>query len=120
MPKVNIPRSEIEAPPLAAGTYPARIDKVKQRSSQAGNDVMNIVWTIMGTDPPAGAKVLDSITLIASAFWKLDALFKGVGYVPGEDGFMTEDLVGKECQIVVVEEEYEGRPRAKVNGYIPL
>jgi hypothetical protein len=114
---VNIPRAELEAPAVPAGDHPARIDKVTSRASGAGNQVLNLQWTISGTEPPAGQKVFDTITLVPDAYWKLQLLFAAIGYTPGEQGFQTEELHGQTAVITVVEDTYQGVTRAKVSAY---
>ena len=114
---VNIPRADLEAPAVPAGDHPARIDKVVSKQSGAGNQVLTLHWTITGTEPPAGQKVFDMITLIPESYWKLQLLFAALGYVPGDQGFQTEELHGQTCTITVVEDTYQGVTRGKVNSY---
>jgi len=120
MAHVAIPRAELEGPQVDPGTYPGRLDKAKIRKSQAQNDVMQLSWTLTGTEPPAGVKIPDQITLIPEAYWKLQALFAATGITPGDGGFDTDELIGAECNLVLVEDEYQGNKRIKVNGYAPL
>lgn len=114
----NIPRSEIEGNEAPEGTHPARIDRVGHHKAPSGNDVLLINWKITGSEPPAGSGVLENITMVPEAYWRLDDLFKAIDFVPGDQGFNSDDLKGAECKLVVVREMYEGRERAKVKSHI--
>ena len=115
---VNIPRKDIEQPLPPVGKHPVRLNAAKLRESAAKNQVLNIVWVITGTEPPAGERVLDNITLVPEAYWKLNLLFQGIEYKPDEQGFNTDDLIGKECEITIIHETgQDGVERAKVTSY---
>jgi hypothetical protein len=114
---INIPKSELDRPLVAAGEHPARIAKVTVRDSAAKNKMLGISWTITGTEPPAGQQVYDMITLVQEAYWKLGLLFAATGFEPDDQGFNDQGLVGLEALITVTEDEYEGVPRNKVTGY---
>ncbi len=104
------------------GTYPARVDKITNRTSTKGNPVMLLHWAITGTEPPAGTKVLESCTMTPESFWRLEDLFASIGVKVDNSGqgFESDDLLGKECKIVVIDDTYEGKLRSKVNAHIPL
>jgi len=119
--RFNVTDEELNAPMVEPGTYPARIDKVKDTSSQKGNPMFYVTWTLMGDAPPAGQKVFENFTMTPEAYWKLADLFQATGFKSTDGtGFDSMDLVGQVCRLVLVEDEYEGRKRAKVKTHLPM
>lgn len=113
--RYSVKQSELHDEPIEPGEYPARIDRIGHRTSNAGNPCMLVNWTLTGTDPPSGTKLLESITMTPESYWRLGELFKALDFKPDEDGFDDSDLTGMECLIAVEMEEYQGveRPRVK-------
>lgn len=121
MPFVPVTKKDLEQPLAEPGSYPCRIEGVKLRESAAKNQVLNLRWVIMGSEPPAGISILDGVTLIPEAYWKLNQLFQAVHYEVGEDGFNTEELVGREARLVVTHKTGDDNvTRAQVTQYLPL
>lgn len=103
------------------GTYSARIDKVNDKAAKSGNPMMIIGWTITGTEPPAGTKVSEMVTMIPEAYWRVAEIFEATGFKsPDGTGFESQDLLGLECKIVLADDTYEGRTRSKVQKHLPL
>lgn len=118
--RYSVTDDELHGSRVAPGTYQARIDKVTDKSSKSGNPVMWLTWTITGTEPPAGQKVPENVTMTPESYWRLEEIFEVTGFKSDGTGFDSQDLKGLEARIVVVQEEYEGRPRAKVQKHLPL
>lgn len=103
-------------------TYRARIHKVKDRVSEAGNPCILLTWRIAGTEPPAGQNVFEQMVMTPEAYWKVGEILTAIGFSGfDENGFDSNDLVGYECQIVVTQgTDNKGRPRNNVDGHLPL
>ena len=117
---IPVTRGDIEHGEVEPGTYPARIDKITERKSQAGNKVYLIRWVITGSEPPAGQSIIENVTLVPEAYWKLGEIIDSIGFQIGDQGFNTEDILGMECNLQVIHEEYQGRTRPKVEKHLPL
>jgi hypothetical protein len=117
MSRIMISKEDLEGTQCPPGTWVARIDRVTERESEKKNKVILLGWKVVGSEPPAGSDVLENITLVPEAMWKLAEVFEATGFTPDADGFETADLKGLECRIVVAEEEYQGRKRAKVMSH---
>jgi len=120
--KYTITREEINQPLVAPDTYRARIHKVKDRKSEAGNPCIMLTWRIEGTEPPAGQNVFEQMVMIPEAYWKVNEIMNAIGFDGFDDaGFASEDLVGYSCNIVVSQgTDNKGRPRNNVEAHLPI
>lgn len=102
------------------GTYPARIVAIRDKASAKGNPVMWVDWVVTGTEPPAGSKISEPVTMTPEAFFRLDELFQAIGFRAEGTGFESNDLINGECKLVLVDDTYEGKKRTKVKSHLPL
>lgn len=109
---VPVPKSEIDQT-VPDGEYHVRIDRFehKKTTQQGKPDYLSGGYTVVGTEPPAGTKLRDMFPLQQDLYWKIGQLFAAVEYTPGEQGFNSEDLIGKEFKLGVTnrtEGQYAG------------
>ena len=121
MPRIHANWDEVAAGTLIPeGRYPARIDKVEERTSSAGNEYWNVEFTIIDGEYE-GRKLWGVFMLSPQALWKLRALAQACGLdLSGERELDSEELVGQEVGIVVTTEEYDGQTRNRVNQFFAL
>lgn len=99
------------------GDYRARVIDVVKETSKAGNAMW--VWTFLimqGDEGGLGKEVKCWTALTPAAMWKLTEVLKAIGIavVDGKVRAKRADLVGKECAITCVAEEYNGSESSKI------
>jgi hypothetical protein len=53
--------------------------------------------------------------------WKVRQLMKAIGMpTSGVGNLVADEFIGQEVGVIVVHENYEGEPRARVQGFFPL
>lgn len=117
--KVNINLDDVkELKPVPAGNYVCRIIDGDVKEGPKGN---YIAWTFEITDGEfAGQQLWINTSLVAKAQFKLKKLLEACNFEWGKAGFNTEDVVGSEVIVKAVQEMYEGEPKNKVKGFIPI
>jgi hypothetical protein len=113
--KSSEPTSRPEFVP--AGNYAVEILNAEETISKQGNDMIELKLRI----EPSGALCFDNLVFTPSAFWKIDAFRASTGEVvlPEENVNIDCDaLIGRIGQVRLVVEEYNGRRRNKVTGWI--
>jgi hypothetical protein len=100
------------------GTYPAVIHEVEEKESSSGNPMLVVKWKITGKKSK-GALLWDNVSLTPQALWRLKGLLESLGEdVPDSSlDLDLDDLIGKEAQIAVENETFEGKQRPRVVGY---
>ena len=101
------------------GEYTAKIVVAELTESSKGNDMIKLELKVTG--PKAqGSKLYDNCSLLPQALFKLRTLLECAGMkVP--DGAMdldTDDLIGEEVGVSVINEIYEGKKRPKIEAYL--
>ena len=104
----------------AEGQHTAKIVEVQENTTQAGDDMLTMVFEVIRGDSK-GAKVFDNFVLTDKALWKLKQLLQVVGVkCDGKIALDLDKLVGKVCDIAVYHEEYNGKTKARIDEYIAL
>lgn len=111
--------------PVPAGDYLLEIEKVENKVSKAGNDMLNITFNIVEGEYE-GRKIFDLYVLTEKALWKLKDLFAALEYdVDGTVEFDPQDLVGRIFTGAITVEESEGydpqnriKTHKKVDGIV--
>lgn len=81
--------------PVPAGDYLVEIEKVEEKTSKAGNAMLNFTFNIVDGEYE-GRKIFDLYVLTEKALWKLQDLFSALGRdVSGMVSFHPEDLIGE-------------------------
>ena len=96
--------------------YRAKVIELTKEVSKQGNPMW--VWTFAIVHGDQSGKELKVWTaLTAAALWKLvevlDAL--KLGHVDGKAKFKKNDVINKECYIVVEDSEYNGRKTSTIS-----
>lgn len=82
----------------------------------------SVIENADGEDEFEGAALYLNTSLLENSLWNLKGLLQALGEdVPNDEmDIDLEDMVDKECMVVVEHDEYEGRPQAKVVDYSPV
>ena len=102
---------------VAAGDYSVEILNAEESISKQGNDMIELKLKI----EPSGALCFDNLVFTPNAFWKIDAFRASTGekVLPDEEVTIDCDaLIGRTGRARLVVEEYNGRKRNKVTGWI--
>ena len=107
---------------IEPGKYAARIDKVETKiSKQPDHKEMLAVTFTLTAEPNIGRKVWANIMTQAASLWKLKQLAEACGIdMAGRQDFDSDELLGQELGITVVDETYEGVKRSKVQSFFQL
>lgn len=114
---------DFKAPP--PGVYTAKVHEVNQRTSAAGNDMLEVIYEISKGDYK-GSRVWDYIVLAEEFGWKLRGFLEATGQVKegnkrSEAGTLdTDKIAGTAVLIRTKNEMYEGEPKAKLSSVTPL
>ena len=104
---------------LTEGWHSARIFAVEATTSSNGNPMLNVQYKIEG-GPFEGRSLYDNWMLATDAVYRTKANLVKLGLMSKDDTKLkirSEDLVGLECEIKVVYEEYEVDSRPKARGF---
>lgn len=109
--------------PPPPGLYRAKIEEVNEKTSSAGNEMLEVVLEISRGDHK-GARLWDYVVLTEAAAWKLKQFLQAVGLVSGkkERGTLdTSKIVGTEVQVRVKNEtDDSGEIRARVGAILAM
>lgn len=118
MPEFQIDFSDVPDSDVAEGWHSARIFAATPKVSSNGNKMIEIQFKIEG-GPWGNRTIYDNLMLETDALWRTRQVLTVLGLMDKDDrGFSgsTEDLIGTECEVKVVMEEYEGMDRPRVKG----
>ena len=106
--------------PVPDGNYNAFISKITEEEGQnSGEPYLHAVWKIQGGKCD-GATIHDNISLQPQSLWRLRTILECIGYEV-EDGPMDidpADILEEVCGIEVTNEEYEGKDRPRITGFM--
>ena len=102
--------------PTPDGFYIGTVSSAEQEVSGSGNDMITVRWKTN-----IGSSVYDRFVLVPQSLWVLRTALESMGFdVP--DGPMdldVDDLIGVECGLEVINEEYEEKDQPRVTSYMP-
>lgn len=108
--------------PVPDGNYNAYINKItEEEGSDSGEPYLHCVWKIGEDSKHAGATIHDNISLQPQSLWRFRTILECIGYEV-EDGPMDidpADILEEICGIEVTNEEWEGRDRPRITGFLP-
>lgn len=113
----NITGGDFE--PIPAGDYTLEIEEVKEQVSKAGNQMLNITFSVIDEGEYKGRKIFEHYVLTEKALWRLKELFIALGKdVDGVVSFDPQELVGEIFIGNVIIEESEGyEPRNRLKKH---
>lgn len=106
---------------LPPGTYSVEITSAEEKTSGGGNPQVEVELRAIGGEFDGGT-IRDWLTITEAAFGRIRQFLEAVKYdIPaGEFDMPVSGLVGRQCQILVREEPYDGNMKSKVKAYEPL
>ena len=103
------------------GTYKAKCIEVSQDVSKSGNPMF--VWEFEITEGQYAGRTFKSWTAITpAAMWKVaeTVIALGIGQQGQVVKFKRQDVLNKECGLVMEQDEYNGRPTSRISRVISL
>jgi len=96
-----------------------RIKEAELGTSSNDNEMFKLKWEV--TRGKEKATVFDQLVLTPSALWKTKTLLEACGVeVPDDDMDLNEEMfVDLECDVEILNEEYEDKIRPRINGFRP-
>ena len=117
--KVNINLDDVkELQPVPAGNYVCRVADGEVKEGPKGK---YIKWTLdISEGEFAGQQLWNNTSLIPDAQFGLKRFLQACNFEWGKASFDTADVIGCEVMVKVVQDMYEGEPKNKVKGFIPV
>jgi hypothetical protein len=112
----NIEDAKSGFDPLPGGVYPARVGEAELKTASTGKPMIEVIWEVTEGEF-AGRKVWDNI--VTSVQFKIKQYADLAGIASGAE-LDTNDLVGTEALLTLIQQEYEGEPRNKIKKIEPL
>jgi hypothetical protein len=106
--------------PVPDGNYNASLHKLTQEEGQSsGEPYLHCVWKV-ADGKCAGATIHDNISLQPQSLWRFRTILECLGIEVEEDDMDIDpdDLIGAVCGIEVTNEDYEGKDRPRVTGFM--
>ena len=103
------------------GTYKAKCIEVSQDVSKSGNPMF--VWEFEITEGQYAGRTFKSWTAITpAAMWKVaeTVIALGIGQQGQVVKFKRQDVLNKECGLVMEQDEYNGKPTSRISRVISL
>lgn len=96
------------------GQHVVKIVSAEVKQSQGGNDMIVVAFEVTkGQDK--GARVYENYPLAENALWKLKGMLQAIGMkCDGKVQLDLDKLIGKVCIVEVIDDEYNGQIRSKV------
>lgn len=98
----------------SAGQHVVKIVSAELKQSQGGNDMIVVAFEVTkGQDK--GARVYENYPLAENALWKLKGMLQAIGMkCDGKVQIDLDKLIGKICIVEVIDDEYNGQVRSRV------
>lgn len=103
------------------GTYKAKCIEVSQDVSKSGNPMF--VWEFQLIEGQYTGRTFKSWTAITpAAMWKVaeTVIALGIGQQGQVVKFKRQDVLNKECGLVIEQDEYNGKPTSRISRVISL
>jgi cobalamin biosynthesis protein CobT len=115
----KIPKSAGAGTRIEAGKYPGKcVGVVYGRAKSSGNPMYT--WSFIITKGEYAGKDFPLYTAdTEDAAWKILETLQGLGFeVEAGDSLKItrKDVMGRRCILIVVDDEYQGRPQSKLQG----
>lgn len=112
--------------PLPEGRYTVKIVDLEQTTSSKGNDMLVFEAEVVEPEEYAGRKVWWRCVLTSEALWNLKACCEAAEIPYHDNGFATEDALGRMLDVRLTVREYkdqqtgEKRESNDVAEYLPV
>lgn len=118
----NVKERKFNAKNLPEGDYPAKVKSVEDTEAQSSGNKMWVFTMEITSGKGKGASYPYRCTLDTKSLWKVRNLAQACGMKVSKTKlkFDPEKLVGKECGITLVDDEYEDKIRSVIDTIIPL
>jgi hypothetical protein len=116
--ELKIDFSGVKDNDIVDGWHSANIFEVTPAVSKNGNRQLKVQYKIVG-GPSDGRSVFDNKMLETDALWSTKQWLRRLGQMKKEDTSWkgkVSDLIGLECEIRIVNEDYEGDKQPRVKG----
>lgn len=122
MPKYRAGQSSKRTDCHKEGNYLLAVIGAEEKTSSKGSEMIELKLEVIGPDIPEGegAILYDYLVFTKSSAWKIDDFRKASGEtITDEDvEIEAEDLEGKTVEAHLVIDDYKGKKRNKVGGYV--
>lgn len=137
--EINVDLTNIPEGPeaLPQGEYLCQVNKIEMKDSKntPGNKNLEVEYTVLKNINDlnlevSGRKTFDTLSLSQAALWRLRDWIQACGVFPGPQGFKTEEVIGAQVIVGLVQEQrmtrdqvtgaltpVTGKMRNKVAGY---
>ena len=117
--KVNVSLDDVkELQPVPAGNYVCRVVEGEVKEGPKGK---YISWKLEISEGDfAGQTQYYNTSLVPEAQFKLKQFLQACNFEWGKASFDTADVACSEVIVKVVMEDYQGEPKNKVKGFIPI
>jgi hypothetical protein len=89
-------------------------------AKETGNDMLVAKFEVVKGESK-GAVVYNNFVLTEKSLWRLKTFLESVGVkADGRVQIDLDKIVGKKVIVVVAHEDYNGQPRARIEGFKPL
>lgn len=102
------------------GKHPMVIKKIEMKKTQSDDDMLAATLEVT-VGESKGARVFDNYPLTPKALWKLKQVLNALGgfKTDGKLVLDTDKMLNRTVLVEVIHEEYEGKTRARIQGYFP-
>lgn len=117
--EIRVNLKDIPSNEVGEGVYLVRVEKMEVLPSKStpGAEVINTEFNVMDGDH-ANRKVWDNFSLQPQALWRLRDFVQALGVFPGQEGFRTEECIGKMTRVMRTKEKgKDGVERVKNSEY---
>lgn len=102
------------------GEYTVRVEDAMEKTSNSGNDMIQLQLRIIRHDKTEGPAMKDWLVFSEKAFWKVDQFLIAAGKHPGEGEEVSVDadeLIGVEVRASLVQEKTDKGTNMRVERY---
>ena len=115
---INMTGVKMVPTPLPPGYYQAEVVQCEIKKSQAGNDYVS--WGFQITEGEySGRKAWHNSSLLPQSLWSFKKTLVALGFpkedLAGEIQFDPAATLAAQCTLVVVEDEYQGETKGRVD-----
>ena len=119
---INLTGVKTTPTPLPPGYYQAEVVQCEIKQSQSGNDYVSWGFSVTEGDY-SGRKAWHNSSLLPQSLWSFKKTLVALGFpkedLEGEIQFDPAAVLTQPCTLVVVEYEWQGETRGRVDKVLP-